>query len=144
MGIFKRNTKVPRARRIATINIGSCGLHIIYGAFQTGAITTCWNNKGTLQAICKLLHDSPARRADYIIVTGSTLFPFSFCVARLVKDKKAADRAIEIWVNMCKIIDLWQKLTSSERPKCKSYTTVVTASNDQLATAKLQFFSLLP
>ena len=126
------------------INIGSCGLHIIHGAFQTGATTTCWNIKGTLKAIYKLLHDSPARRADYIIVTGSTLFPFSFCVARWVKDKKVADRAIEIWVNICKIIDVWQKLASSERPKCKKYITVVTAGNDQLATAKLQFFSLLP
>ena len=62
--IFQRNTKVPRARRIATINIGSCGLHIIHGAFQTGATTTCWNIKGTLKAIYKLLYDSPALRAD--------------------------------------------------------------------------------
>ena len=105
------------------INIGSCGLHIIHGAFQTGATTTCWNIKGTLKAIYKLLHDSPARRADYISVTGSTLFPFSFCGTRWVEDKKVADRTVEIWVNTCKIIDAWQKLAPSKRPKCKSYTT---------------------
>ena len=46
------------------------------------------------------------------------LFPFSFCATRW---------AIEIWVNICKIIDVWQKLAPSERPKCKSYTTVVAA-----------------
>ena len=68
------------------INIGSCCLHIIRGAFQTGATTTCWNIKGTLKAIYKLLHDSPARRANYISVTGSTLFPFSFCATRWVED----------------------------------------------------------
>ena len=78
------------------INISSCGLHIIHGAFQTGATTTCWNIKGTLKAICKLLHDSPARSADYINVRGSTLFPFSFCATRWVEDKKIADRAKEI------------------------------------------------
>ena len=125
------------------INISSCGLHIIHGAFQTGATTTCWNIKGTLKAIYKLLHDSPARRADYISVTGSTLFPFSFCATRWVGDKKVADRAIEIWVNICEIIDVWQKLTPSKKPKCKSHTTVVTAVNDQLATVKLQFFSFI-
>ena len=51
------------------INIDSCGLHIVQGAFQTGATTTCWNVKGTLKAIYKLLHESPARCADYISVT---------------------------------------------------------------------------
>ena len=125
------------------INICICGLHIIHGAFQTGATTTCWNIKGTLKAIYKLLRDSPARRADYISVTGSTLFPFSFCATRWVEDKKFADRAIEMWVNICKIIDVWQKLAPSKRPKCKSYTTFVTAVNEQLATAKLQFFSFI-
>ena len=125
------------------INIDSCGLHIVHRAFQTGATTTCWNIKGTLKAIYKLLRDSPARRADYISVTGSTLFPFSFCATRWVEDKKFADRAIEMWVNICKIIDVWQKLAPSKRPKCKSYTTFVTAVNEQLATAKLQFFSFI-
>ena len=71
------------------------------------------------------------------------LFPFSFCATRWAEDNKVADRAIEIWDNICKIIDVWQKLAPSERPKCKSYTTVVAAVNDQLATAKLQFFSLI-
>ena len=64
------------------IIVGSCGLHIIHGAFQTGATTTCWNIKGILKAIYKLLLDSPAHRADYISVTGSMLFPFSFCATR--------------------------------------------------------------
>ena len=33
------------------INMGSCDLHIIHGAFQTDATTTCWNIKCTLKAI---------------------------------------------------------------------------------------------
>ena len=35
------------------------------------------------------------------------------------------------------------KLAPSKRINCKNYTTVVTAANDQLATAKLQFFSFI-
>ena len=50
---------------------------------------------------------------------------------------------MEIWINICQIIDAWQKLAPSKRPKCKSYTTVVTAVNGQLATIKLQFFSFI-
>ena len=99
--------------------------------------------KVLLKVIYKLLHDSPVHRADYISVTGSMLFPLSFCATRWVEDKKVADKAVEIWVNICKIIDLWQKLVPSKRPKRKSYTTVVTAVNDQLATAKRQFFSFI-
>ena len=44
---------------------------------------------------------------------------------------------------MCKIIGVWQKLAPRKRPKCKSYATVNTAINGQLATAKLQFFSFI-
>ena len=90
-----------------------------------------------------LLHDSPAYHADYISVTGSTLFPSLFCATSSVEGKKVADRAIEIWVNKCKIIGIWEKLAPSKRPKCKSYRTVVIAINDQLATAKFQFFSFI-
>ena len=140
---FLKEIQKHWARRIATINIVSCGLHIIHAAFQTGATTACWNIKGTLKATYKLLHDNPACRADYVSVTGSTLFPFSFCATRWVEDKKVADRAVEIWVNICKIIKVWQKLAPSKRPRCKSYTTVVTAINGQLVTAKLQFFSFV-
>ena len=86
------------------INIGSCGLHIIHGAFQTGATTTCWNIKGTLKAIYKLLHDSPVCHADYISVSGSMIFPFLFCATGLVEDKKVADMAIEIWLINVKLL----------------------------------------
>ena len=50
---------------------------------------------------------------------------------------------MEIWVNTCQIIDAWQKLAPSKRPKCKSYSTVVTAVNGHLATVNFQFFSFI-
>ena len=89
MGIFKE-IQIHREQEELSqlINVGSCGLHIIHGAFQTGATTTWCNIKGTLKAIYKLLFDSPARRADCISVTGSMLFPFSFCATRWEEDKK--------------------------------------------------------
>ena len=49
--------------------------------------------KGAFQ----VFHDSPAKRADYLIVTGSDLFPLFFCATRWVEDKKVSDRLLEIW-----------------------------------------------
>ena len=46
------------------INIGSCGHHVINGAFHTGAEATSWDIKGTLKGTFQILHGSPARRED--------------------------------------------------------------------------------
>ena len=53
------------------INISSCGLDIIYGSFRTVIEVTGWNMKATAKGTFQILHDSSARRADYISVSGS-------------------------------------------------------------------------
>ena len=60
------------------INIGSCGIHVIHGAFKTGAKASGWGVSKILKALARLFLDSPARRADYVEMTGSSLFPMSF------------------------------------------------------------------
>ena len=66
----------------ALVNIGTCGLHTIHGAFRNGAQKSDWNIKKVLKGSYILLHDSPARRDDYQSVTGSEKFPLQFCVTR--------------------------------------------------------------
>ena len=61
------------------IDIGSCGLHIIHGAFKTGIEVTGWALKSVLKGAHTVLHDTPARRADYFTVTGSDQYPFFLC-----------------------------------------------------------------
>ena len=51
------------------IDVGSCGLHIIHGAFKTGVECIDWLIKNTLKESFQVLHDTPARRSDYISVT---------------------------------------------------------------------------
>ena len=111
----RENEELPKL-----LNIGSCGLHIIHGTFSTGAQATKWNMKGFLKSCYVLFHDSPARRADYSSVTGSDIFHLSFCSTRWIEDKKVADRLIDIWQNIEKIVKFWEGLTKSKRPKCKS------------------------
>ena len=75
---------------------GSCGLPFNYLAFKT----TDWGVKKILKAVYLILHDSLARRADYIEVTGSEQFPLPFCGTQWIEDQKVALTAIEIWDNV--------------------------------------------
>ena len=74
------------------VDIGTCNLHIVHGAFQAGAVASDWGLKGVLKGVFNLLHDSPARCDDFISVTGGTLFPMNFCETRWVEDKCVAER----------------------------------------------------
>lgn len=64
------------------VDIGTCSLHIVHGAFKTGVEKSGWPLKKFLKGGYILLHNTPARREDYESVTGSTTYPLSFCVIR--------------------------------------------------------------
>ena len=70
------------------IDIGTCGLHVVHGAFKCGIESTEWKIKETLKSSHQLLHDTPARRVDYVSVTQSSEYPLFFCATRSVEDKK--------------------------------------------------------
>lgn len=76
------------------IDIGSCNLHLIHGAFKTGSEKSSWDLHKILKGAFKLLHDSPARREDYFNLTGSDEYPLQFCGTRWVEDKKVAERLV--------------------------------------------------
>ena len=44
----------------------------------------------------QILHDSPARRDDYISITKSFKFPLAFYSTQWVEDKPVADKFLEI------------------------------------------------
>ena len=56
------------------INTRSCSLHVLNNTFKTGANATGWNLHKLMKACFQILHDSPARREDYITIhsSGST------------------------------------------------------------------------
>ena len=115
------------------IDIGSCSLHTIHGALKTGVESTDWEMKKAFKGCFTLFHDSPARRSDYTSVTGSTVFPLSFCAIRWVEDKKVAESLISIWPSIVKIVNHWE----SKRPSCKSYEFIVNAVKNELSLARL-------
>ena len=85
--------------------ICSCGLHIIHRAYETGAESTDWELKKILKGT--LLHDLPARRDDYISLTGSNTFPSYLCGIRWIEDAEVADQLINLLENVTKILGFW-------------------------------------
>ena len=62
------------------IDIGTCSLHTVHNIFQTEVEATGWNVKKVLKGAFCVLHNSPARHEDCDSQTGSTTYPFKFCV----------------------------------------------------------------
>ena len=68
--------------QLALIDIGSCGLYTVLGAFKCGSQITGWKLKEILSGCYQILHDSPARRDNYQPVTDSVIYPLKFCAMR--------------------------------------------------------------
>ena len=60
---------------------------------------------------------------------------------RWVEDKPVAERLVDLWPNVAKIVGYWESLPKSKRPSSKSYSNVLSAVTDNLTPAELHFFS---
>ena len=79
----------------AVIDIGSCGLHAVYGAFRSSVQKTKWGIDGLLKARHNLFDESSAKR-DYHNITGSKVFPLPFFGHKWIEDKKVAHRTLDV------------------------------------------------
>ena len=126
------------------VDIGSCGLHILHGAFKT-AIE---NNKifGELESLFSsaywLFKDSPARRDDFQKATGSTCFPIKFCKHRWLANLPVAQRFLLVWENIKKFV---QAVANKQvpKPKCKSYKVVQDNVANEMVVPITQFYITL-
>ena len=66
------------------IDFGTCNLHTVHGVFKAGSEESGWNMKKLPKSCHKILKDSPARRDDFISITGCTKYPLPFCATRYV------------------------------------------------------------
>ena len=76
--------------------VGSCGLHVIHGAFLSGVKTSRWEIEKFFKDMWRLFHDSPAERDTYITINRADQFLLMFCQTRWVEDKLVATTALEI------------------------------------------------
>lgn len=127
-----------------TLNIGSCSLHILHGAFQTGMSKANWEMSKILKALYKLFNESPARRDVYLREGESTLFPLKFSATRWIEDQQVADRALEVWPSVVATVKYWLGLCKSKQPKNnKNFDILVECHQDLLIPAKFHFFSFV-
>lgn len=122
------------------IDIGTCSLHVIHGALQTGMKKSGWEIERVLKCLWRLFHDTYVRRTSYTDITNSTVFPLKFCATRWVEDEPVASRALKIWPNIVKYVLVTLKKKKSEIPTCTSFDVVREAVADKLMVAKLEFF----
>ncbi|KAJ8672178.1 hypothetical protein QAD02_003437 [Eretmocerus hayati] len=78
------------------LELGSCGLHVVHGAFKDGMVATKWDLVNYSRSLYYLFRDYPARRAIYIHYSGSETFPQKFCGVRWVENIGVMERAIEV------------------------------------------------
>ena len=122
------------------LDVGSCSLHVVHGAFRTGMKQTDWGIDLLLKSLCRHLHETPARKEDYTKMTGSEVFPLQFCGHRWLEDKRVAERAVEMWPSLTTYITEILKKPKSQVPTSSSFSTVKSAVLNKLTTAKLEFF----
>lgn len=123
------------------VDVGTCNLHVVHGAFRHGNKATKWESEATIKAVYGLLKDSSARREDFELITGCKEFPLPFSDVRWLESKSSADRAIKIWPEVKKMISYLESLPKSKQPKCNSYVVLKESVKDNLMVTKLNFFS---
>ena len=64
-----------------------------------------------------------------------------YSVVRCIDDQFVAERLIEIWPSIKRLVKFWQSFPKSKRPSSKSYEVVVETVADPLVVAKLRFCS---
>lgn len=117
------------------LNVGSCGLHIVHGAVQTGHRESAWNLNEVFGAAYYLFKNSPVRRSGFHEITLSTVFPMKFCSVRWLENLSVAKRLLDL------IPDL-KKYCAQVHPKpCViSFNRIEKAINDPMLKARLGFF----
>jgi len=79
------------------LDVGTCGLHVINGAFKDGSVKSQWPIQNLLLSLYRLFKDTPARRDNFISVTASEKLPLKFCAHRWLGNVSVAERVVEIW-----------------------------------------------
>ncbi|KAH9362625.1 hypothetical protein HPB48_001278 [Haemaphysalis longicornis] len=119
------------------LDIGSCGLHVVNGAFKLGHNVTNWHIVVFLRSIYNLFKNVPACRADYVGLTGSTLFLLKFCSVRWLQNSKVIARALQVLPNLVTYVD--HSVKQKKAPTCSSYVAVKKAVADEMLPVKLVF-----
>lgn len=138
LGVNREIEKQPKL-----INIGNCDAEMLHGAFKDGADKTGWRFKEILTSLFDVLHETPVSRSNYADVTGSTVLPRRFNNTNWLENGLVAQRAIDIWDNVCQFMSFWESLPFTQRTTTQNILIVQELIKDKIIVAKLHFFCYL-
>ena len=118
------------------LNIGSCGLHTLHNAYKEGMVKS-FNLGSYLSSLHWLFKDSPARRKDFSSITGSAVFPQSYCGHRWLENVNCMERALQLQKEIVKYVKEVKARMGSE-PGCKSFVAIKEYIADPFLEAKLE------
>jgi hypothetical protein len=123
---------------LTLLDIGSCNLHVVHGAFRDGAHASGWDLEQILSSFYSLFKDTPARREDFTDVTGSELFPLKFCSHRWTENVPVCERALELLPHLQTYL---AAIVSGKfkSPDTRAFFVVRDACKDPLLKAKILF-----
>ena len=76
------------------VDIGTCGLHVIYVSLKIGAQKgTDWDIQKLLKSVWQFLHEAPEQRVLYENISESLDYPVKFCDHRWVENQDCTARA---------------------------------------------------
>ncbi|XP_076454410.1 uncharacterized protein LOC143289296 [Babylonia areolata] len=136
------NSDMVENHGVGLLRVGSCGLHVVHNAFRSGCEASKWDIESFLASAYTLFKDRPARREDFVTVTGSTILPAKFCTHRWLENKSVATRAIEMIGDLKKFV----KAAVDKHvtlPRNKSFDIVKTGTgvlSTPLLACRLAFF----
>ena len=125
------------ADRPDLLDLGTCGLHTVHNALQCGEKATDWNLDKTLKAFWRLFHETPARRADFVALTGCTEFPPEWCAHRWVDNVRVIEKNLKLLSHVEVFVS---SFAEKKAPNTVSFATVKAACKDPLYEEKLKFF----
>lgn len=134
----------------ALLELGSCGLHNVHGAYKTGQLAAAWPVKRLLKSSFIVFRNSPARRADYLNANNietseenASEFPKSFCGHRWLENGPVIERLLNIIEKIQKYVHHIQRQPQSKRPTSSSFNClrecVSSAESLNLRCAELAF-----
>ena len=140
---FDRNPQAPNI-----LEIGSCSLHVIHGAFGTAESATDWNLRKFLKNCHSIFKKSPAKRSDYLTADDlhsshvgkdtSYLFSLKFCGHRWLENSKAISRILDIFPYLQKYFG-WLSNEKKMPKKDERFSQIQSYLSDPISTAILQF-----
>ena len=107
------------------LEIGSCVLHVLHGAYKAGQNSTTWHVKRLLQSAHNLFKNSPAKRHDFLHATQSkdcaSSFPKKFCSHRWLENGPAIERMLSIQDKIRLYVQSEHQKPVSKRSKSENF-----------------------